>query len=212
MRMADLFLLTCCPPAPCARMVSILRSASLMWMSTSSTSGSTATVAAELDAAGSFGVRHSLHAMHARFEFELGEYAAAAYFGDDFLEATFAAFAQRKISISSPGLRRNVRTYGRGRRQTARLRHRRCRRGFPGSRCDRPSRPWASKPGAFFCPASSAFLQFTRSLSASLRISGSLAAIVDERGEISDLLVGGAVGFDHFDDGQSSANSRDSLT
>src|ERR1700754_5123691 len=46
MRIADSVLLTCWPPAPCARMVSIFRSSCLMSTSTSSTSGSTATVAA----------------------------------------------------------------------------------------------------------------------------------------------------------------------
>ena len=48
MRIADSVLLTCWPPAPCERMVSILRSSALISMSTSSTSGSTATVAAEV--------------------------------------------------------------------------------------------------------------------------------------------------------------------
>src|SRR5882762_2460156 len=50
MRDADrgLGLLTCWPPAPCERMVSIRRSSLLMSTSTSSTSGSTATVAAEV--------------------------------------------------------------------------------------------------------------------------------------------------------------------
>ena len=48
MRIANSVLLTCWPPAPLARMVSILRSASLMAMSTSSASGSTATVAVEV--------------------------------------------------------------------------------------------------------------------------------------------------------------------
>src|SRR5450759_760012 len=90
MRMADSVLLTCWPPAPCARMVSILRSSSLILMSTSSTSGSTATV----DAAGGFGVGHALHAMHAGFEFELGKDAAAVDLGDDLLKAAFGAFAQ----------------------------------------------------------------------------------------------------------------------
>ena len=48
MRIADSVLLTCWPPAPCARMVSIRKSSLLMSTSTSSTSGSTATVAAEV--------------------------------------------------------------------------------------------------------------------------------------------------------------------
>ena len=33
--------------------------------------------------------------MHAGFEFQFGEDAAAVHFGDDFLEAAFAAFAHR---------------------------------------------------------------------------------------------------------------------
>ena len=44
---------------------------------------------------GAFGVGHALHAMHAGFEFELGEGAAAADLGDDFLVAAHAAFARR---------------------------------------------------------------------------------------------------------------------
>ena len=47
-RIADSVLLTCWPPAPCARIVSILKSSFLISTSTSSTSGSTATVAAEV--------------------------------------------------------------------------------------------------------------------------------------------------------------------
>jgi len=46
-----------------------------------------------VDAAGGFGVGHALHTVHAGFEFELGEDAAAAHLGDDFLEAALAAFA-----------------------------------------------------------------------------------------------------------------------
>src|ERR1700728_4765471 len=37
-----------------------------------------------MDAAGGLGVGHALHAVYARFEFELGKGAAAADFGDDF--------------------------------------------------------------------------------------------------------------------------------
>ena len=47
-----------------------------------------------VDAAGRFGVGHALHAVHAGFEFELGEGAAAADFGDDFLVAAHRAFAR----------------------------------------------------------------------------------------------------------------------
>ena len=48
MRIADSVLLTCWPPAPADRMVSMRKSVSLMSTSTSSASGSTATVAAEV--------------------------------------------------------------------------------------------------------------------------------------------------------------------
>ncbi len=48
MRTAESVVLTCCPPAPDERMVSMRMSSGLMSMSMSSTSGSTATVAAEV--------------------------------------------------------------------------------------------------------------------------------------------------------------------
>jgi hypothetical protein len=48
-----------------------------------------------VDAALGFGVGHALYAVHARFEFELGEGAAAADFGNDLLEAPHGAFARR---------------------------------------------------------------------------------------------------------------------
>ena len=48
MRMADSVLLTCCPPAPLERKVSICKSLGSMESSVSSASGITATVAAEV--------------------------------------------------------------------------------------------------------------------------------------------------------------------
>ncbi len=48
MRTAESDVLTCWPPGPPARVVSICRSAGLIWTSTSSTSGSTATVAVDV--------------------------------------------------------------------------------------------------------------------------------------------------------------------
>ena len=97
MRIADSVLLTCWPPAPCARMVSILRSSSLIVDIDVFDFGQHRDRRRRgMDAAGGFGVRHALHAMHAGFEFQLGEHAAAAHFGDDFLEAAFAAFADRQ--------------------------------------------------------------------------------------------------------------------
>src|SRR6185295_14021327 len=91
MRMADSVLLTCWPPAPWARMVSIFRSSLLISTSTSSTSGSTATVAAEVWMR--LGVGHPLHPVYSRFEFQFGERAAALHLGDDFLVAAHGAFA-----------------------------------------------------------------------------------------------------------------------
>ena len=46
-----------------------------------------------VNAALRLGVGHALHAMHAGFEFQFGERAAAPDFGDDFLEAAHGAFA-----------------------------------------------------------------------------------------------------------------------
>ncbi len=40
-------------------------------------------------------LRHALDAMHARFEFQLGEDAAPFDLGDDFLKAAHRAFARR---------------------------------------------------------------------------------------------------------------------
>ncbi|HEY4969647.1 MAG TPA: hypothetical protein VII35_07055, partial [Steroidobacteraceae bacterium] len=42
-----------------------------------------------------FGVGHALHPVHAGFEFQLGEGAAPAHLGDDFLVAAHGAFAGR---------------------------------------------------------------------------------------------------------------------
>src|SRR5262247_2725151 len=70
-RTADSVLLTCWPPAPPERKVSILRSSSSMSISTSAASGSTATVAVEV-----------------------WMRPAAADFRDDLLEAAHRAFAQ----------------------------------------------------------------------------------------------------------------------
>ena len=47
-----------------------------------------------MDAARRLGVGHALDAVHAGFVFQLGEGAAAADFGDDFLKAAHRAFAR----------------------------------------------------------------------------------------------------------------------
>ena len=87
-------MLTCWPPAPLARKVSIFRSCIAdrhvdvfdLGQDGDGRGGG-------VDAAGGFGVRHALHAMHAGFEFQFRERAAPADLGDDFLEAADAAGA-----------------------------------------------------------------------------------------------------------------------
>ena len=94
MRTADSVLLTCWPPAPPERSVSIRRSVvvdgdvDVLGLGQHGDGRGRG-----VDAAGRFGVGHALHAVHAGFEFELGEGAAAADFGDDLLEAAHRAFA-----------------------------------------------------------------------------------------------------------------------
>ena len=74
-------------------------------MSTSSASGSTATVAADVwMRPGAFGVRHALHAMHAGFELQLGERAAALDLGDDFLVAAEVPSLAETTSTFQPWL------------------------------------------------------------------------------------------------------------
>src|SRR6185295_13607328 len=48
-----------------------------------------------VDTARRFGVGNTLYPMHAGFELELGEYAAAAHLGDNFLKAPFGSLADR---------------------------------------------------------------------------------------------------------------------
>ena len=118
-------------------MVSMRMSSGRISISTSSASGSTATVAAEVWMRPlRLGRRHPLHPVHAGFEFEPGEHASARHRGDDLLEAAGLALACRD-HLHPPALRwrRSAGTCGRGRRRTAPPRRRRCRRGFPGWRC-----------------------------------------------------------------------------
>ena len=112
MRTAESVLLTCWPPAPLARKVSIRRSAGFSTTSaTSSASGSTATVHAVVWMRPcALGLRHALHAMPARLELELRVDAVAfdaqhhflvaadlgRAFADD-LAAPAAAFAVAQI-------------------------------------------------------------------------------------------------------------------
>ena len=94
-RTADSVLLTCWPPAPPERSVSIRRSASLIGDVDVLRLGQHGDGRGRgVDAAGRLGVGHALHAVHAGFVFQLGEGAAAADFGDDFLVAAHRAFAR----------------------------------------------------------------------------------------------------------------------
>ena len=78
MRTPESVVLACWPPALEARVVSMRMSSGLISMSTSSASGSTATVAAEVWMRPLASVsRHALHAVDARFELEPGEDARA---------------------------------------------------------------------------------------------------------------------------------------
>ena len=72
-RTAESVVLTCWPPAPEDRMVSMRMSPAGMSISTSSASGSTATVAAEVWMRPCrFGFGHALHAVNAGFVFQPG--------------------------------------------------------------------------------------------------------------------------------------------
>ena len=85
MRTAESVVLTCWPPAPLARMVSMRMSSARISMSISSASGSTATVAAEVWMRPlRLGFRHALHPVHAGFEFQPREDAFARDARHDF--------------------------------------------------------------------------------------------------------------------------------
>ena len=60
-----------------------------------------------MNAAGTLGVGHALHAVHAGFVFKLGKGAAAADFGDDFFIPAHRAFA-RCHDLDFPSLRGGV--------------------------------------------------------------------------------------------------------
>ena len=98
MRIAESVLLTCWPPAPDARNVSMRSSAGLSsTASISSSSGRIATVhGRRVDAALRFGRGHALDAMRARLELEVRERASADDAADDFLVAAVLAGALRQ--------------------------------------------------------------------------------------------------------------------
>ena len=106
----------------------------LISMSTSSTSGSTATVAAEVwmrPCASVSGTRWTRCTPDSNFSRANGP--RPRDLGDDLLEAALGAFGERRgFRWSSPAARQIARTCDTGRPRTARPRRRRCRRGFRG--------------------------------------------------------------------------------
>ena len=199
MRMADSVLLTCWPPAPPARRVSILRSAlvdrdvDLLGLGQHRDGRRRG-----VDAARRLGVGHALHAVHARLEFQLGEGAASLDLGDDLLVAAHRAFARRhrprpstcwrRIALvhaeQVAGEQRGLVAAGAGAdfQDHVALVHR-------VLRDQREADLLRERPRAF---ASSAGF----SDSASARISGSVARVGEHRVEIGDLALRRAVGRD----------------
>ena len=108
MRTAESVVLTCWPPEPEARMVSMRMSSARISMSTSSASGKHGDRGGRgVDAAAAFGRRHALDAVDARLELQLREHALARDGGDDFLEAADVAVAGRS-HLEAPALRGGV--------------------------------------------------------------------------------------------------------
>ena len=108
MRTAESVVLTCWPPAPDERIVSMRMSSLRISMSMSSASGSTATVAADVWMRPCVSVsRHALHPVHAGFEFQLRKHAAPGDGRNDFLVAAGIALACRK-HFDLPALARRV--------------------------------------------------------------------------------------------------------
>ena len=96
MRTAEYVVFTLWPPGPLEQNVSMRRSLSLIWMSTSSASGRHGHGRRRrVDAAARFGRRHALHAVDAAFVFQLAVDAASFDRGDDFLEAADARVVAR---------------------------------------------------------------------------------------------------------------------
>ena len=177
MRTAESVVLTCWPPEPEARIVSMRMSSArdldvdlfgLRQHGDGRRRG--------VDAPAGLGRRHALHAVHAGFELQMGEDALARNGGDDFLEAADLALAGReRPRPSSPSTRRSARTCGTGRRRTAPPRRRRCRRGFRGWRsCSSAASLGSSRIWMSFCSASMRSSTSGSSASASSRISASV--------------------------------------
>ena len=176
MRTAESVLLTCWPPAPDARNVSMRMSAGLIVMSAiGSASGSHGDRARRrVDASLRFGLGHALHAMAARLELELRIHALPDDAHDHFLVAAQVARRLRHdLDLPAAGARRSACTSAAGRRRTARTRRRRCRRGFRRRRCARRSdRSAAAHPATRASSASIRACAAVRSSSAKAFIAG----------------------------------------
>ena len=144
-RIAESVLLTCWPPAPDARNVSMRRSAGLSSIGSISSSfrQDRDRHGRSVNAPLGFGRGHSLHAMGAGFELQARERAASDDSADDFLVAAVLAGAFRQ-HFDAPALvgRRNANTCETNRRRRSPLRRRRCRRALRDRCCSRRARPW----------------------------------------------------------------------
>ena len=177
MRTAESVLLMCWPPAPEARKVSMRSSAGLSTTSPiSSASGMTATVQALVwmrPCVSVAGTRCTRWPPDSNLRRRIG--ALADDLGDDFLVAAdFARSSAIRLRPASPGARHSASTCGTDRRRTARIRRRRCRRGFRGRCCARRSGRSAAAGAAARLRCRTSFCLPSRiSASASSLISGS---------------------------------------
>jgi hypothetical protein len=105
---------------------------------------------AGVDAALAFGGRHPLHAVAAGLSNAAGRRRLLALDAQHQLlvAAQFGWRSRSGSRCASPGVRRSAGTCAPGRRRTAPIRHRRCRRGSRGRRCARRPGPSASARSA----------------------------------------------------------------
>src|SRR5262249_13943840 len=154
-----------------------------------------------MDATRSLSIGYALDAMRPWLEFKLGKHATPAHLGDDFLEAAFRAFAQRK-NFRLPTLLRCI-AFVHAEKISGE------QRGFvaAGTRADfenrvvivhrifrQQSETDLLRQG--FLPSP----QFVSLVVAKLSLLLVGAGIIDQRGKLSDFLIGAAIGFDRFDD------------
>src|SRR6476661_3598893 len=155
-----------------------------------------------MNAARCFGIGHALHAVHTGFKFKLGEHATAAHRGNDFLEAALGALAGGKdfrlpALLGSVALVHAKEIAGK-------------KRGFiaAGAGADFKDRVvivhrvfrQQCQPD-LLRQLFLAVLQFMPLKVGELAHFCVCRGVVDERREFGDLPVGGAIGFDRFDDG-----------